>query len=132
MSKNCTHNLQSNQGHGQRNEMKTPKRETAEPRPAMDAVNDILTDLEKQMDKDFMETGKAVAELFRAVCTAAIKLPNMELHTELMCLTNDENGLAVFFNRDTADEGEHHLHDDFDDAFDGYDDEEEEMLYDGD
>ena len=116
----------------------------------MKEINDFLEHLEEQMNREFMQAGKTLAELYRAMCTAAAKLPNLELHTELMCVHNDEDGLTVIFHRDVAegiasdpdDEAdEDDESDDSNDDDDGGDyefgdyydfNEEEEMLYDGD
>ena len=65
-------------------------------------VDDLLEHIEEDMDQSFMRSGKTLAELFRSVCIAALKLPNLELHTELMCVINDENSLTVIFHRDEA------------------------------
>lgn len=104
----------------------------------MEKLDAILEQLAIEMDKDFMRAGKALAELYRAICTAAAKLPELELHTELMCVQNSDDELTVIFHRDAAeasmrDDDE----DDDDDAPDNdYDDltdeEEEGMLYDAD
>lgn len=104
----------------------------------MEKLDTILEQLAIEMDKDFMRAGKALAELYRAVCTAAAKLPTLELHTELMCVQNSDDELTVIFHRDAAeadmrDDDE----DDDDDAsdnddYDLTDEEEEGMLYDAD
>ena len=39
----------------------------------------ILDEVAKEMDRGYMEAGKTLAELFRAVATAAAKLPDLEL-----------------------------------------------------
>ena len=113
----------------------------------MKEINDFLEHLEEQMNREFMQAGKTLAELYRAMCTAAAKLPNLELHTELMCVHNDEDGLTVIFHRDVAEgiasdpDDEGGDDDDDDEEGDGGDyefgdyydfNEEEEMLYDGD
>ena len=104
--------------------------------PVLNEVDAILEHLAIEMDKDFMRAGKALAELYRAVCTAAAKLPDLELHTELMCVMNNEDKLTVIFHRDAAEAGMPDL-DDEDDDEEAWDDEdededEEEKLYDGD
>ena len=106
--------------------------------PKMEKLDTILEQLAIEMDKDFMRAGKALAELYRAVCTAAAKLPTLELHTELMCVQNSDDELTVIFHRDAAENG---MHDDDDededdpeddDNYDLNDEEEEGMLYDAD
>ena len=102
----------------------------ADMNPALEAIDDLLVEMAKMMDKEFMETGKDLAELYRAVCTAATKLPEMELNTDLMTVVNNENGLAVFFNRVNAEHGDGAVkHPDGDDH-DYDDDDEEGMIYD--
>jgi hypothetical protein len=76
----------------------------------------ILDEMAKEMDRGYMEAGKTLAELFRAVATAAAKLPNLELRTEMMTVKNGDDGLSIVFKRDEAKP-----------AF--LDDEEEEQLY---
>jgi hypothetical protein len=76
----------------------------------------ILDEMAKEMDRGYMEAGKTLAELFRAVATAAAKLPDLELRTEMMTVKNSDDGLSIVFKRDEAKP-----------AF--LDDEEEEQLY---
>ena len=103
----------------------------------LEKLDAILEHLAIEMDKDFMRAGKALAELYRAVCTAAAKLPELELHTELMCVQNSDDELTVIFHRDTARTGMRDDEDDDDDTPDDDDynltnEEEEGMLYDAD
>jgi len=56
----------------------------------------------KEMDRGYMEAGKTLAELFRAVATAAAKLPDLELRTEMMTVKNDEDGLSIVFKWDES------------------------------
>ena len=77
----------------------------------------ILDEMAKEMDRGYMEAGKTLAELFRAVATAAAKLPALELRTEMMTVKNGDDGLSIVFKRDEAQP-----------AFPD-DDEEEERLY---
>lgn len=102
-------------------------------------LDHTLEHIEKAMDKHYMFTGKAVAELFRAACTAAAKLPNMELYTELMEVHSSDEELTVIFHRAAAEAGMRDGSDEDggsdDDGYENYkdcDEEEEEMLYDGD
>ena len=80
----------------------------------------ILDEMAKEMDRGYMEAGKTLAELFRAVATAAAKLPDLELRTEMMTVKNSDDGLSIVFKRDEAQP-----------AFLD-DDEEEEQIYDED
>lgn len=104
--------------------------------PKMEKLDAILEHLAIEMDKDFMRAGRALAELYRAVCTAAAKLPELELHTELMCVQNTDDELTVIFHRDAAEAGMR-ADDEADDTpddddYDLTDEEEEGMLYDAD
>ena len=67
-----------------------------------EACESILDHLAAEMDNGFMMAGKNLAELFRAVCIAAVKLPEMDLHTELVSIHNNEEGLTVSFHRDVV------------------------------
>ncbi len=100
--------------------------------PVMNEVDAILGHLAIEMDKDFMRVGKTLAELYRAVCTAAAKLPDLELHTELMCVVNNDDKLTVIFHRDAVEAGMHGLDEEDDDEDDEDDEDEEVKLYDGD
>ena len=62
----------------------------------------ILDEMAKEMDRGYMEAGKTLAELFRAVATAAAKLPALELRTEMMTVKNGDDGLSILFKRDEA------------------------------
>ena len=93
--------------------------------------------MEKALDESFIESGKVLAQMFRTLCKTALKLPNMTLHTDLMCLTNTDDGLSVHFNRRKADNLDTNDRDENEDDgsdhsfFDDFDD-EEGMLYDED
>ena len=109
---------------------------------ALDSIDGLLDALAKEMDSDFMEIGKSVSELFRAVCAAAAKLPSMKLSTDLITITRDDDGLMVRFldktlNAEYANKERrvsHTHHEEGYDPFDDFDsdDEEEGLLYDGD
>lgn len=62
----------------------------------------ILDEMAKEMDRGYMEAGKTLAELFRTVATAAAKLPDLELRTEMMTVKNGDDGLSIVFKRDEA------------------------------
>lgn len=97
-----------------------------------DSFDGALKELEKALDEGFIESGKVLAQMFRTLCNTALRLPNMSLHTDLMCLTNTDDGLSVYFNRRKADhmDADDWDEDDEDDG-DEYDD-EEGTLYDED
>ena len=109
---------------------------------ALDSIDGLLDALTEEMDVDFMEIGKGVAELFRAVCVATAKLPFMELKTNLITIIRNEDGLEVQFKSSLLDSDggrkDHGIlradHDEEYDPFYGYDtdDDEEGLLYDGD
>ena len=91
-----------------------------------DVFDSLLDEMAKEMDRGFMDAGKTLAELFRAVATAAAKLPNLELHTDMITVCNDDSNLTVIFTPD-----EKKLPDLEDDEVDE-EDEEEGQLYDAD
>lgn len=111
------------------------------------AIANVVEEMEKELDKSFIESGKVLAQMFRTLCETALRLPNMELHTDLMRLSNTDDGLSVYFDRRKA---ENRDTDDYDEEFDDSDDydaddydaddaddfadfdEEEGMLYDED
>lgn len=104
----------------------------------------MLSELAKQVDREFMETGKDLSTLFKTICIMACKLPQMELWVETMHVINNDDGLTVVFHRNAVkeeddsdrDEDESQEDDDaFDDDYDDDDydedddyDDEEEML----
>lgn len=93
----------------------------------MKAVFDSLLDeMAKEMDRGFMDAGKTLAELFRAVATAAAKLPNLELHTDMITVYSEDNDLTVIFSSDKK-----KLSDLEDDEADE-EEEEEDRIYDAD
>lgn len=94
----------------------------------------LLTDIEAEMDRGFMHSGKTLAELFRAVCSAAIKLPNLEIHTELMCVINEDDSMTVIFHRRAAECGPGNSRNGVagKDETDDSDEDEEGLVYDGD
>ena len=102
----------------------------------LEKLDKVLDELEQDMDKGFMETGRNLAELYRAVCTAALVLPKLDLSTDLMQVTNNEDGLTVFFDRSKVDRKHSRFedcgYDDFEDEDYDDDDEEEGLIYDGD
>ena len=93
----------------------------------MKAVFDSLLDeMAKEMDRGFMDAGKTLAELFRAVATAAAKLPNLELHTDMITVYSEDKDLTGIFSSD-----EKKLTDLEDDEADE-EEEEEGRIYDAD
>lgn len=90
---------------------------------------DSLKELEKQIEAGVAHTGQAIADIFTYLSKVGAKLPNMELHTNQMCLVVTDAGMSVkimlpnriagdsFFGEAKPDEDE---------------DEEEGLLYDGD
>ena len=97
------------------------------------------------IDRDAAHIGLTIADIFKTLTVAAAALPNMDLDTDSMYLSVDEDGIIVSIQFPKADgkrdvgKGKHgdgghddpgydEDHDDFD--FD--DDDEEGLLYDGD
>lgn len=85
-------------------------------------TNDTLNVLEKKIDAEAAHIGLVIADIFTFLTKSAAILPDMELHTELLNLNVNDSGISVYIkhsdNRSKSDND--------------YDDEEEELLYDGD
>lgn len=85
-------------------------------------IDDTLKILEKKIDAGAAHIGLVNADIFTFLTKSAAMLPDMELHTELLDLTVNDSGISVYIkhqdNRSKSDND--------------YDDEEEELLYDGD
>lgn len=85
-------------------------------------IDDMLKVLEKKIDAGAAHIGFVIADIFTFLTKSAAMLPDIELHTELLDLTVDDSGISVYIkhpdNRSKSDND--------------YDDEEEELLYDGD
>lgn len=106
---------------------------------AKSVLDRVLEDMAAEMDDAYMSFGKTIAELFRAMCEAAAKLPNIELKTDMLTICNDDDCLSVSFTHDPLgldeDDDEHvrHCKVSFCGVDDEYDDDDEEgYLYDGD
>jgi len=82
--------------------------------------DETLKMLEKKIDAGAAHIGLVIADIFTFLTKSAAMLPDMELHTELIDLTADDNGISVYIRRSDSTDNEN------------YDDEEEELLYDGD
>lgn len=85
-------------------------------------ADDVLKALEKKIDAGAAHIGLVIADIFTFLTKSAAMLPDMELHTELLNLTVDDSGISVYIKH------QDNICEDNDD----YDDEEEELLYDGD
>ena len=91
-----------------------------------------IEELGEAIDEDAMSIGLAVAEIFKTVTAVGCRLPNMELHTETICLSVDDSGISVYVGRPGhsgqcyGDDEEFGGYDDFDEDFD----DEEERIYD--
>jgi len=85
-------------------------------------TDDTLKKLEMKIDAGAAHIGLVIADIFTFLTKSAAMLPDMELHTELLDLTVDDSGISVRINHP----------DDNDTEDSDYDDEEEELLYDGD
>lgn len=84
-------------------------------------ANATLNVLEKKIDAGAAHIGLVIADIFTFLTKSAALLPDMELHTEQLDLTVDDNGISVYIN-----------HSDNISEDNDYNDEEEELLYDGD
>lgn len=85
-------------------------------------TDDTLKELERKIDAGAAHIGLVIADIFTFLTQSATMLPDMELHTELLDLTVDDNGISVYIKHPCNSS----------DGDDNYDDEEEEFLYDGD
>lgn len=83
-------------------------------------TDDTLKMLERKIDAGAAHIGLVITDIFTFLTKSAAMLPDMELHTELIDLTVDDNGISVYIRRSDSTDNEN------------YDDEEEELLYDGD
>ena len=87
-----------------------------------------IEELVEAMDKDATRIGLTIAELYRTVTMAMASLPDMELHTETICLSVDDRGITVHVGNPHRGSCKH---DDFDDNDNQDDfDDEEGMIYD--
>lgn len=83
-------------------------------------TDDTLKMLERKIDAGAAHIGLVIADIFTFLTKSAAILPNMELRTELIDLTVDDNRISVYIRRSDSTDNEN------------YDDEEDELLYDGD
>ena len=90
--------------------------------PDKPEIDDTLKVLEKKIDVGAANIGLVIADIFTFLTKSSAMLPDMELHTELLDLTVDDSGISVYIKH-SCNNGE---------GDDDYDDEEEELLYDGD
>ncbi len=85
-------------------------------------ADDTLKMLERKIDAGASHIGLMIADIFTFLTKSAAMLPDMELHTELLDLTVDDSGISVYIKHtDSRSKSDN-----------DYDDEEEELLYDGD
>lgn len=85
-------------------------------------ADDALRKLEMKIDAGAAHMGLVIADIFTFLTKSAAMLPDMELHTELLDLTVDDSGISAHIKY-PDNSGENNA---------DYDDEEEELLYDGD
>lgn len=84
-----------------------------------DKHSETLKEMEQKIDAGAAHIGLVVADIFTFLTKSAAMLPDMELHTDTIDLTVNDDGIAVHISRPA--------HCDSDDY-----EEEEEFLYDGD
>lgn len=89
--------------------------------PDKPKIDDTLKVLEKKIDAGAAHIGLVIADIFTFLTKSAAMLPDMKLHTELLDLIVDDSGISVYIK-----------HSDNVSEDDNYNDEEEELLYDGD
>ena len=104
---------------------------------------DIMDVLEKVIDCEAARIGLTVADIFKTLTRAAATLPDIELDTEFMHLTIDEDGIFVDIPLPSEEKdaievkrsGKGNIdlgYDEYAGDINDYDDEEEGLLYDGD
>ena len=59
------------------------------------AIDSGLIEASKNVDKDLAGIGLIIAELFKTVSLAAVRFPNLELHSDLIDVVVDENTILV-------------------------------------
>ena len=79
------------------------------------------------IDDDAANIGLAIATIYKTVMMAACRLPNMELHTESICLSVDDDGISVHIGRPGCFKNHPDEEEDLDQ---GFDDDEEGRIYD--
>ncbi len=85
-------------------------------------TDDTLKGLEKKIDEGASHIGLVIADIITFLTKSAAMLPEMNLHTELIDLTVYDCGISVqikYLDNSSENDAD-------------YDDEEEELLYDGD
>ena len=89
-------------------------------------------ELIKAMDEDSARIGLVIADLYRTLVTAMKELPDMELHTEFICLSVNDDGISAFAGDRNHSDGRARSCDRYDkDDYDrDFADDEEGMLYD--
>ena len=89
-----------------------------------------MEELGKGIDREMAAAGLVIGDLFKTVSIAATHLPNMELHTDVLHVTVDEDSISVTVSGLSS--GHRHFEDEgVDDGEYGYgEDDEEERIYD--
>jgi len=104
-------------------------------RPNAEKELDKLKKLEAEMDKGAADIAITIAEMFRFMTLSAAMLPNMELDTGIVRLKVDDNGIFFEVNHPFRKQRKNrkcYRPHDFREGYDGYDDDEEGLIYDGD
>ena len=126
-------------GHGdcQRNEGKAGKK----------TPDELLTEkLSEAIDLEGMGIGLVIADLFKTVSLAAVRLPSMELYSDMICVIVDDDSITVSINglNPETDASNSPKHGKVccrcgcedpgyeEDGHNPYEDDEEERVYDGD
>jgi hypothetical protein len=108
--------------------------------------NDVsIEELSHGIDMEAAGIGLAIADLFKAVTLAAVRLPNMEMYSDLISVVVDDDSITVSVtglsckgsNKHSGKTraGRCHCCDDpgyEEDSYNPYKDDEEERVYDGD
>lgn len=90
----------------QRRHCEQPERKKRTEDMVMNAADSLLDVTATEINSCSKDVVKTLEELYRAVSTAAAKLPDLEMHTDLLTVCNDDSGLSVVFSRDGEGEKE--------------------------
>lgn len=104
-------------------------------RPNAEKELDKLKKLETEMDKGVADIAITISEMFRFITLSAAILPNMELDAGIVRLKVDDNGIFFEVNHPFRKQRKNRKYctpHDFREEYDGNDEDEEGLIYDGD
>ena len=134
-------NQHTNGGHGNRRSIRSPVTKQDATRK-----NDVsIEELSHGIDMEAADIGLAIAGLFKTLALAAVRLPNMEMYSDLISVVVDDDSITVSVtglsckgsNKHSGKTRADRCHccDDpgyEEDSYNPYKDDEEERVYDGD